>query len=74
MDMKQFREKSLRTEDDKHVYVDVRPFGAQEGDAIHFYLHETLEGVRHGIALRPRKLVLICEPTSKIPSMPSSGS
>jgi hypothetical protein len=36
MDMKQFREKRLRTEDDEHIYLDVRPFGEYEGAAIDF--------------------------------------
>jgi hypothetical protein len=68
MDMKQFKEKRLRTEDGEHIYLDVRPFGEQEGDAIDFCLHEALEGVRDGITPGPRKIVVICEPTSKIPS------
>jgi hypothetical protein len=68
MDIKQFKEKRLRTEDDEHIYLDVRPFGEHEGDAIDFCLQDTLEAVRHGMTPGPRKIVLICEPTSKIPS------
>jgi hypothetical protein len=68
MDLKQFKEKRLRTEDDEHIYLDVRPFGEQEGDAIEFCLRETLERKRHVSTPAPKKIVLICEPTSKISS------
>jgi hypothetical protein len=69
MDWKQFKEKRLRTEDGEHIYLDVRPFGKQEGDAIEFCLRETLERERHISTPAPKKIVLICEPTSKIPSL-----
>ena len=66
MDLKQFKEKRLRTEDGEHIYLDVRPFGEQEGDAIAFCLRETLERERQVSTPASKKIVLIYEPTSKI--------
>jgi hypothetical protein len=68
MNLKQFKEKRLRTEDGEHVYFDVRPFGEQEGEAIEFCLRETLERERQVSPPALKKIVLICEPTSEIPS------
>jgi hypothetical protein len=33
----------VRTEDSENIYLDVRPFGDNERDAIDSYLHEALE-------------------------------
>ena len=67
MDVTEYKRKRLRTEDNESIYLDLRPFGEKETDAIDFCLQETLAAVRHGGPSK-QKLVLICEPTTRIPS------
>jgi hypothetical protein len=67
MDMTEYKTKRLRMEDRENIYLDLRPFGEKESDAIDFCIQETLAAVRRSGPSK-QKLVLICEPTTRIPS------
>jgi hypothetical protein len=41
MELHEYKKKLLRTEDSENVYLDLRPFGPREPEAILFCLQET---------------------------------
>ena len=48
MDIKEFNAKRVRTEDRWNVYLEVRPLGDRQGEAIDLYLHEALASLQIG--------------------------
>jgi hypothetical protein len=75
MEQDEFNEKRLRTEDSGHIYLDIRPFGSREDKAVLFYLQETLFAVRNKTKAentKIQKIVVICEPTTKLPKLVNS--
>jgi hypothetical protein len=66
MEMGEYKNKLVRTEDGENIYLDLRPFGNQEAEAIDFCLQETLVAVSNRMKSE-KKVVVICEPTAKIP-------
>lgn len=53
---------------DDELVLDVRPFGARQGEAIESYLHSRLMGVSNaGIENTDRLFVLMCDATAEIP-------
>ena len=75
MEQDEFNKKRLRTEDSGHIYLDVRPFGPREDKAVLFYLQETLFAVgnrTNAVSTKIQKIVVICEPTTKLPRLVKS--
>jgi hypothetical protein len=72
----EFNKKRLRTEDSGHIYLDLRPFGPREDKAVLFCLQETLFAVgnkmKAGKVKIEQKIVVICEPTTKLPRLVKS--
>lgn len=73
MEQDEFNKKHLRTEDSGHIYLDLRPFGPREDKAVLFCLQETLFAVgnklKAGKVKIEQKIVLIYEPTTKLPTL-----
>jgi|SRR6476469_7710435 hypothetical protein len=74
MEHEEFNKKRLRTEDSEHIYLDLRPFGTRENKAVLFYLQETLFAVSNKTKAdtKIQKIVVICEPTTKLPKLVKS--
>jgi hypothetical protein len=69
MEQREYQKKLVRTEDDDNIYLDIRPFGNQEAEAIDFCLQEMLSALSYRMKSekKAKKVVVICEPTAKIP-------
>jgi hypothetical protein len=75
MEQDEFNKKHLRTEDSGHIYLDLRPFGPREDKAVLFCLQETLFAVGNKTKVentKIQKIVVICEPTTKLPKLVKS--
>lgn len=76
MEQDEFNKKHLRTEDSGHIYLDLRPFGPREDKAVLFCLQETLFAVSNkmkaGKVKIEQKIVVIFEPTTKLPKLVKS--
>jgi len=69
MNINEFNDKAVRTEDARTVTFDVRPFGDKQGEAIDSYLHARLMAFQMNVGgFGPRLVVLLCDSTTKIPS------
>jgi hypothetical protein len=69
MDMKEFND-VVRPypHGDDELILDVRPFGARQGEAVDSYLHSRLMHVNTtGIGNTDRLVVLVCDATAEIP-------
>jgi len=68
MDMNEFNATAVRTEDSEHVYFDLRPFGARQGEAMDSYLHDAVMSIRMGVSsFGARQIVLVTDASMVIP-------
>lgn len=68
MDSKEFNKTAVRTETDREVRFDVRPFRERQGEAIDSYLHDVLAQVQYGTMTPGRRTwVLIHDPSAVVP-------
>lgn len=65
MDINDYKKNVLQTDDGENINLDLRPFGPKESESIEFCLLDTLVAVTNGKTTK--KIILICEPTTKIP-------
>lgn len=68
MDMNEFNKTAVRTEDNGHVYFDLRPFGNRQAEAMDSYLHEAVMSIQMGVSsFGERQIVLITDASMVIP-------
>jgi hypothetical protein len=69
MEQREYQKKLVRTEDGENIYLDLRTFGNQEAEAIDFCLQEMLSALSYRMKSekKAKRVVVICEPTAKIP-------
>ena len=58
MELHEYKKKLLRTEDSENIYLDLRPFGPRESEAILFCLQETFAAVSNTGATKEDRLNL----------------
>jgi hypothetical protein len=69
MDMNEFNQTAVRTEDSEHVYFDLRPFGNRQGEAMDSYLHEAVASIQIGVSsFGERQIVLLTDASTVIPN------
>ncbi len=68
MDMNEFNNTAIRTEDGGHVYFDLRPFGNRQGEAMDSYLHGAVMSIQMGVSsFGERQIVLLTDASTIIP-------
>ncbi len=68
MDMNEFNNTVVRTEDSGHVYFDLRPLGARQGEAMDSYLHDAVMSIQMGVStFGERQIVLVTDASVVIP-------
>ena len=68
MDTTEFNKTAVRTETPNQITFDVRPFGARQGEAVDFYLHEIGMQLNYGTFSTSRPIVVLCDANTTFPS------
>ena len=68
MDMNEFNQTAVRTEDSEHVYFDLRPFGPRQAEAVDSYLHSAVMSIQMGVSsFGARQIVLVTDGSVVVP-------
>jgi len=68
MDMTEFNQTAIRSEDSHYVYIDLRPFAERQAEAADSYLHDALTSLQAGAStFGERTVVLITDAVTVIP-------
>jgi hypothetical protein len=68
MDMKEFHQTAIQSEDSHYVYFDLRSFGNRQGEAADSYMHDALMTIQAGGRISgERTVILITDVSTVIP-------
>jgi hypothetical protein len=68
MDMNEFHQTAIPSEDSNYVYFDLRPFGNRQGEAADSYMRDALTTIQAGMRTSgERTVILVTDVSTVIP-------